>query len=1287
MEQFKLLPREGRTPEGYRLATVDEVKANFRMLQTQGLLASPRDGIRFLDGFLVLEIIRDYYSPPLTHMLVAKTESSGSDLYSGIILNEQGREVALQLSLDDNNNDVIQWVLSTASKKEMELAEMHLERKNETLVDYALRQENEEFQMLIFEFLQKNSWPTPLILRGITALHVACFHGLERICKFLLVKGVRPDKKDYTGQTPLHSVVRGTQKEQVLDLLLEESVQQSVEKMASLIKDDNGKTALHCAAELEDETTAVSLAKLLFENWAFPLDKTELARACDKDGRTALHIASFRGHAQLCDLLVRQHAIVDARDHAGQIPLHSVFEGAQNEEVFNLLVESLTLDIEVLNSRSQSGKTILEAACASGNPRMVKKLLDLGAQAPTAGADGKTILHYTAELKDEDKATEIATLLLERAAFGGPLATACDKAGTTALHVAIIRGHGGKLIDFLLYVQAIVHAKNILMEPQDLTPIGQDRNIQKMLISSRDWHGQTSLHMAAGAGNTRAVIQLLSKFRDPRVYVRKKALSGQTALHKAAIGGHAEIDERTVTDIALKLLYIGCQSPGERSLLLWAAAPGIDGNKNLLRTAAKMGSIDMTWELLKRGGDISDIESEKQGRGVFAEGLAAFFLHPLGKSAITVGISGEWGSGKSSLMTEIFPLKMAAQAALPKFQFEDIPGARKRELSHKGRFKYFKLQKGVAQLLTTTFNDSDEKVGDPITVLPDNYRDEYLDVLKSLARMDRNELFGTSGDRTGATVPAILTVRYDAWHYRNESEAWAGLAVEITKEMETSMSMAQKLRACWKYAWRTERVSLWIELLIPCLLVVTLVGWITWAVWLLVSRLKNKELAQLKYGSIPVTVFSMVWVLLTRIIAVVKPISNRIEGYMHLPDHTMRLGYQQKVISDIKFLKEEIGRKPSPFWTIISGEWCWNWFRLYNNNIKDTAIPKMTTASADNLRIIVFVDDLDRCQETVILQVLSAIHLVLAACEINVILGMDRHMIERAIAHSLGNGMNERATDLKAEMKDLADKYIRKIIQLPLSLPQPSHKSMEQFLGAQMGGMEMSLIADDSDKDDLGDEDHLGHAPRQFDGSQVQNDEAIEEEQMPGAESLSKFFQTLLLPRYTRMEVEAMHDLARLTTDSQKVPRELKRFMNYHRLTWNILSKNPKVRLVPKWRVELIAWIFVCWEWKKQMNTLISDWQKLCAISNHRSSQNGHTNKNNVGPSLGEIVDHYINERWQERDPNKEGMNEDQEERSAWKNLKEYLSRYDVSMDGIQAFQQFRLHCIPKHLLWPIAEQ
>ncbi|KAH9304185.1 hypothetical protein KI387_008589, partial [Taxus chinensis] len=368
-------------------------------------------------------------------------------------------------------------------------------------------------------------------------------------------------------------------------------------------------------------------------------------------------------------------------------------------------------------------------------------------------------------------------------------------------------------------------------------------------------------------------------------------------------------------------------------------------------------------------------------------------------------------------------------------------------------------------------------------------------------------------------APRILTIRYNAWHYRDEHEAWAGIAVTITKEIEQAMTRAQKFSTCWKYSWIKNSVNICLQIFLPCLLVTFLAGWVAWAAWTLLKEAKFKDL---RYGSIPCTIIAIVWVVLRQVISVVKPVSTQMMGYIIKPDHTSRLGYQQQVISDINFLKGELGKKPHWFFSFISGEWCLNWFGLYPDNVENTCVPKFSAASENQLRIITFVDDLDRCEEKVILQVLSAINLVLAECKINVVLGMDKKMIERAVRRNFEDN----------DDKDLADKFICKIIQIPLSLPDPTDEESNRVLRHQL--KYEPPVTTLAALDDGGDTDY------------GELDTDYEEE-----ENVAE------IPMQERIVVDI---------DA---------------------SSQGKVYNLPGWKVELMAWIFVCWQWKHEMNILI----------------------------------------------------------------------------------------------------
>ncbi|KAH9323504.1 hypothetical protein KI387_018143 [Taxus chinensis] len=339
-----------------------------------------------------------------------------------------------------------------------------------------------------------------------------------------------------------------------------------------------------------------------------------------------------------------------------------------------------------------------------------------------------------------------------------------------------------------------------------------------------------------------------------------------------------------------------------------------------------------------------------------------------------------------------------------------------------------------------------------------------------------------------------------------------------------------------------------------------------------------------------------------------------------------------------------------------SGEWCLNWFGLYPDNVENTCVPKFSTASENQLRIITFVVDLDRCEEKVILQVLSTINLVLAECKINVVLGMDKKMIERAVRRNFEDN----------DDKDLADKFICKIIQIPLSLLDPTDEESNRVLRHQLKYEPpvMTLAALDDGRDtgygEL-DTDYglmekvlhwLGHllqilclvAKKVLHWFQIlcllscnlsselreMHDELNEEEKFLTFSKGARLTREILLSNYTPEEAETLYKLKRFASGNQKLPREWKLLLHYciltSNITSNILSMIGKVYNLPGWKVELMAWIFVCWQWKHEMNILIKDWSKYAVIKGKpvEDEDKDETEQDWEGTSLKQLVMNYV---------------------------------------------------------------
>jgi|GEM_PF-546842 len=155
-------------------------------------------------------------------------------------------------------------------------------------------------------------------------------------------------------------------------------------------QDAQGKTGLHLAVAAKDYSGYGDKGRemlALFLNRKLPIDSR------DKSGATALHDAmfddSYSSKYKIEDL-VKFGADVNARDDAGQTPLHyAAARGNKNDGLKCLLEKPVSI-----NAADDLGATPLHLAATRGDQDVVKQLLQHGANATILTKDGKSVGDY-----------------------------------------------------------------------------------------------------------------------------------------------------------------------------------------------------------------------------------------------------------------------------------------------------------------------------------------------------------------------------------------------------------------------------------------------------------------------------------------------------------------------------------------------------------------------------------------------------------------------------------------------------------------------------------------------------------------------------------------------------------------------------------------------------------------------------------------------------------------------------------------------------------------------------
>lgn len=116
-------------------------------------------------------------------------------------------------------------------------------------------------------------------------------------------------------------------------------------------------------------------------------------------------------------------------------------------------------------------------------------------------------------------------------------------------------------------------------------------------------------------------------------------------------------------------------------------------------------------------------------------------------------------------------------------------------------------------------------------------------------------------------------------------------------------------------------------------------------------------------------------------------------------------------------------------------------------NLRTTLQGEMTKLAKDNVRVVVFIDDLDRCEPSDIIDLLEAIKLFLDLDNVFIILAVDKEIIDRGV--EIRYGKFRFSANRKAA---IGAEYLEKMVQLPLHL-YPLHTSaVRDFVRAMEPG-------------------------------------------------------------------------------------------------------------------------------------------------------------------------------------------------------------------------------------------
>ncbi|CEI64211.1 hypothetical protein FVEN_g9050 [Fusarium venenatum] len=456
------------------------------------------------------------------------------------------------------------------TEEEKEVAEkegeIYIKGKVSFLIDNPGRQ-----QIGSFNPLTENDWTDMAYVGNVTRLCQSIVDGdVEDVSNWLSQEGSDPNKRDYTGRTPLHLAVMASTPE-VVKCLVDHGA-----RLTARLAD--GRTALHLAASRGDSSMIKILMEKSIENEEAEEERQDKKRQAakkavpgtkDSDSReNAVSEANEDSDGELIDgeatdldaVSMTTGSFVKVKEAGGDNDEDLVPDESQDEPDF-FDIDALAWDLQC---------SPLHLAIAEGHEDAVRTLCDFGSDSiipvkSLADGDAQAILTLVLALSlPNDKAKSMANLLLKL----GATSAQADSRGCSAFHRYVEAGEED-LVDTLL--------------ANDKT--GIKVAINHMITSGSYWNSEAiaPLSTAIENGDVALVLKLL------------------------AAGAKSEIDFDTWLKSAKVSNMSGRLGDLERNQQMYS-----ESTEQPLIMAIRLGNTDIAIKLIENGADPNPLDIATQ---------------------------------------------------------------------------------------------------------------------------------------------------------------------------------------------------------------------------------------------------------------------------------------------------------------------------------------------------------------------------------------------------------------------------------------------------------------------------------------------------------------------------------------------------------------------------------------------------------------------------------------------------------------------------------------------------
>ncbi|MBT7599967.1 MAG: hypothetical protein HN560_02710 [Anaerolineae bacterium] len=565
----------------------------------------------------------------------------------------------------------------------------------------------------------------------------------------------------------------------------------------------------------------------------------------------------------------------------------------------------------------------------------------------------------------------------------------------------------------------------------------------------------------------------------------------------------------------------------------------------------------------------------------YAVAFADLITNPELSTPITIGVYGEWGTGKSFLMKKI----------------KDTINPTKDKLTWKtAKIKIVNLLEQMFNFLTWSgINGWIEKLAKKIVHLLTN--EITLKDVKNWAQKSREK----------KTIVDIHVIEFNAWVYSGSEHLWASLVTHIYRETEKYFGFKAYILRLGKALRKSLPKALGVFVFYA------LIG-VALSFLLDFNEIKTTwDAAQLAIastllGGSALASLPVLWSTLREFFdSLFLSRANKLQNLASKPNFSQQIGIMADIKDEIRFLRKLLkkGKRGKP------------------------------------TRLVLMIDDLDRCEHSKAVEVLQAIMLLLAdedGSPFVIFLGIDARVIIRAVEEHYGKVLVEAGIN--------GYEYLDKIIQIPFVIPPASKEEIGEYVDSMLyaSGDERDKIAEVLKRmeeintpsvDVASDKDEVETAQvSDFPSPELPTEALLGTAQEAEPEKAPEDFvePEEISVTFTQVERDALKACA---TSMVENPRKIKRIVNIYRLA----------RLLTPTSIEpqkMINWILLTEQWPLYMAWILevveNDFQtekKLLSknIVDVYSLATKHVHSEAMDPIISVDADHELFEQFIRKEP------------------------------------------------------